>query len=363
MFRIIFNEIMELFKKERFYRLLFVAIALFYFFLILISLSTKNEGTVASLPAPQERVLDDPGPLHQEYGMRVDPDYLKSPAIQFATYSFIGIFMLSFYFGTQDVWRWFQRQDVIPLATDQLRVSWGIAEFVKVTILFFGFGIFINLLLQFLKFSIFKSFGNSSLVLTQAFFLDLAAVFFMAQVIRSKGSRLSDLVGFQFPNVRLSEVWLGIRTYIVILPVFMLILLILVLVANWAKYSPPPHPLVDVFMKERQLSYGMIGFSFFLACFVGPVVEEIFFRGFLYPIIKKYWGMQWAMTITAALFAGVHENIFSFFPIFFLGLVLAYLYEKRQGIVSCVSLHVMHNTAFIVYFFIIKSVLIPQAGL
>jgi len=91
---------------------------------------------------------------------------------------------------------------------------------------------------------------------------------------------------------------------------------------------------------------------------VGPIVEEIFFRGFLYPALRRYWGFVGAMIASSILFAGVHANIFSFFPIFFLGVVLTYLYEKRQSLIPCMALHVFHNTVFIVYFFLIRGALL-----
>ena len=92
-----------------------------------------------------------------------------------------------------------------------------------------------------------------------------------------------------------------------------------------------------------------------LACFLGPIVEEIFFRGFLYPGMRKYIGVSGAMVITATLFAGVHENLFSFIPIFFLGIVLAFIFEKRRSLAACISLHVIHNSAFILYFFLLRG--------
>jgi len=98
-------------------------------------------------------------------------------------------------------------------------------------------------------------------------------------------------------------------------------------------------------------------FSLILACVVGPAIEEVFFRGFFYPALKKYVGTGWAMTLSSALFAGVHENVFSFVPIFLLGFVLCYLYEKRRTVLPCISLHIVHNSVFILYFFLMKNIL------
>jgi membrane protease YdiL (CAAX protease family) len=181
-------------------------------------------------------------------------------------------------------------------------------------------------------------------------------------MVRSSGSQFRDLAGFDLLRFSLKEIWLGVRTYLSILPAFIGLLILLIAAASRFQYEPPPHPLVEVFMKEELFPAWTLGYSLVLACVVGPVVEEIFFRGFFYPALKKYWGAGWAMALTAALFAGVHENLFSFVPIFFLGLVLCYLYEQRKSLTAAISLHIVHNTAFITYFFLMKNVLLESGG-
>jgi len=101
----------------------------------------------------------------------------------------------------------------------------------------------------------------------------------------------------------------------------------------------------------------LIVYSLFLAGVMGPVVEEIFFRGFFYRIIREKWGVLWGMIVTSAAFALIHQNQFAFLPIFILGMALAYLYEKRDNFVAPITLHVVHNCLFLGYFFIAKQII------
>jgi membrane protease YdiL (CAAX protease family) len=156
--------------------------------------------------------------------------------------------------------------------------------------------------------------------------------------------------------------WIGIRAYFSVFPVLLGILFLLVFVASLFAYEPPPHPLAEMLMEKKDLSPWFIGLSLLVACVFGPIVEEIFFRGFFYPALKKYWGAGWASAITAGFFAIVHENLFAFFPIFFLGIVLCHLYEQRRDLAACISLHILHNTVFIAYFFLVKSILSGANG-
>lgn len=135
-------------------------------------------------------------------------------------------------------------------------------------------------------------------------------------------------------------------------------LLVLILLANLFAYEPPPHPLVGIFLEEEKNNPVLVIYSIFLASIVGPFIEEIFFRGFCYPILKYKWGIKWAMLLTALFFALIHQNQFAFLPIFILGLSLAWLYEKRANLVAPITLHLIHNSFFLAYFFVAKKVIL-----
>jgi membrane protease YdiL (CAAX protease family) len=43
-----------------------------------------------------------------------------------------------------------------------------------------------------------------------------------------------------------------------------------------------------------------------IAVTLGPLVEELFFRGFFYPVLARRWGVAWAVFLTALPFALMH---------------------------------------------------------
>jgi membrane protease YdiL (CAAX protease family) len=79
------------------------------------------------------------------------------------------------------------------------------------------------------------------------------------------------------------------------------------------------------------------------AIVVAPVVEEIFFRGFLFAGLRGRYGWQKAAAISAALFSLVHLQPTAAVPIFLLGLVFAFLYERSGSIWPAVLMHVSSN--------------------
>ena len=119
---------------------------------------------------------------------------------------------------------------------------------------------------------------------------------------------------------------------------------------------------MEIFLEEEKRAPVLVLYSLFLAGIVGPIVEEIFFRGFFYPILKQKWGIAWAMVITSSAFAFIHQNQFAFWPIFLLGMALAYLYEKRRNIIAPITLHVVHNSLFLAYFFLAKQIILNSGS-
>jgi membrane protease YdiL (CAAX protease family) len=94
------------------------------------------------------------------------------------------------------------------------------------------------------------------------------------------------------------------------------------------------------------LRKGAEPYLIYLTLFVavlGPVFEEIFFRGFAYPPFRQRFGVRWAMVGVSAIFALFHMNAILFIPIFLLGVFLVTLYEKTGSLVPSITAHICHN--------------------
>lgn len=81
----------------------------------------------------------------------------------------------------------------------------------------------------------------------------------------------------------------------------------------------------------------------FAALIAAPIAEEVIFRGYIYPLVKRYSEGWFAAIFSASLFAAVHMNLMGF-PLFFLiGLAMVFLYEKTGSIWPCVLCHIAFN--------------------
>lgn len=77
--------------------------------------------------------------------------------------------------------------------------------------------------------------------------------------------------------------------------------------------------------------------------FVGPIAEEIFFRGFAYRVLRQRFGRRSGMVLSAMLFAAIHVDPISQVPIFLIGLVMAHLYERTGSLAAPIGLHCANN--------------------
>lgn len=98
-------------------------------------------------------------------------------------------------------------------------------------------------------------------------------------------------------------------------------------------YSPLPHPKLLV------LLYLLVGGV------IGPVAEEIFFRGILYGFFRQ-WGVYTAVALSTLLFVLPHLTGGNLpFTQIVGGVVFAIAYEREQSLLAPITIHCLGNLA------------------
>ncbi len=76
---------------------------------------------------------------------------------------------------------------------------------------------------------------------------------------------------------------------------------------------------------------------------LAPIAEEIFFRGLLFSGLRR-WMRAWpAVLASSAIFAVTHIIPLVMAPIFALGILLAWVVERRRSIVPAIAAHMTFN--------------------
>lgn len=90
---------------------------------------------------------------------------------------------------------------------------------------------------------------------------------------------------------------------------------------------------------------GNLLFSALLTCIVGPIMEEILFRGLICGSLGKTTKIAWIPIFISALVFGIWHGIFvQGVYAFFMGLVTGYAYHKTRDLRWPIIIHVVNNT-------------------
>jgi len=110
--------------------------------------------------------------------------------------------------------------------------------------------------------------------------------------------------------------------------------------------------LVTLFRDAAQRSdYTTVGAVLFSAVVLAPASEELVFRGYVYPVLKRYGGGPASAVFTSALFAVAHANLASLPGLFVLALCLTTAYEASGCLMVPAAMHATFNFANLSYLF------------
>ena len=100
---------------------------------------------------------------------------------------------------------------------------------------------------------------------------------------------------------------------------------------------------VAIFQKEKNVAVLILmGIT---AAVVAPICEEVVFRGYLYPAVKRFAGPWMSGLCTALMFSAAHGSVSALLPLFVFGLALAALYEFTGSIWAPMAAHFLFNAA------------------
>ena len=101
----------------------------------------------------------------------------------------------------------------------------------------------------------------------------------------------------------------------------------------------------DIFASVRHASSWEFGLLLLAGAVVAPIVEEIYFRGFVFRGYLDEKGPMQAYIFSSAIFAAIHMNAPALLPIFAMGLLLSFLYSRTGSIVPGMAAHAFNNAA------------------
>lgn len=185
---------------------------------------------------------------------------------------------------------------------------------------------------------------GSTLLIDGAVILSLLALFF-----RRRWLLVRDLIW--------SRIWpcvqFAIRGYVAFLPVLAFLLLLTTAVLKFLGTEPAPQAVFTIYMAETRTP--VLVWLLALVAVAGPIAEEMFFRGILYGWLRVRIGVMRGLLLSAFLFALLHADPVAFMPIFGLGILFGWVYEKTGSLAAPIVVHVLHNSGMLYVASLIKA--------
>ncbi len=184
--------------------------------------------------------------------------------------------------------------------------------------------------------------ANPSLwIVAPAAVIDVFAIATVISFARGKGRSVSELFGLS-GDTAWQSIRIGLYSYVAIIPWVLALIVLSVMVVRTLHLPVQMEPIQELLFKPGEP--WILAMTFVLACIIGPLAEELFFRGVLYPATRQRMSSGVAMLVNGAVFSLAHTNLIGFLPILLLGCLLANVYERTSSLAGSMAVHIAHNT-------------------
>lgn len=158
--------------------------------------------------------------------------------------------------------------------------------------------------------------------------------------LRQHEASWKDAFGFAEPRLG-RAIFLGALVSILVLPVALSLAGLCERLIRAIGYSPELQQPVKMVMQATSIHQLVVhGLA---AVIFAPVVEELIFRGVLYPAVKQYVSPAAALWGVSILFALTHMNLTALLALTVLGTILTLLYETTRNLVAPIVAHSLFN--------------------
>ena len=143
--------------------------------------------------------------------------------------------------------------------------------------------------------------------------------------------------------------WLRWKSIFWIMPAFVFAMMIVssILFAcgwqTWVQDSLGAKPQEAVSLVRETSDVGLLLAMAVSAIIIAPIAEELIFRGYLYPVVKRFTDRWFASIFSGALFGVIHFNVMGLPTLALMGIILAVIYEKSGSLWAPIGCHAAFN--------------------
>ena len=173
-----------------------------------------------------------------------------------------------------------------------------------------------------------------------AYVIQLAVLFFPLWffLVDKKGATLKDFGFKKIPWVKAVLNTVGIYC------MYIAVALAIGLIVFYSGWDVPGYGAQESYLPLFGEDWIGISVGALFVIFIAPILEEVFFRGFIYRIFIKVWPVWLGSALTAAIFAFMHLQLVNFVPLFIVGLFMNWSYQRTGSLWTSIGFHMLNNT-------------------
>ncbi|NLK50938.1 MAG: CPBP family intramembrane metalloprotease [Syntrophomonadaceae bacterium] len=120
------------------------------------------------------------------------------------------------------------------------------------------------------------------------------------------------------------------------------VLVLSLILARFVSGPVEPQPFVEMLLStQNRLQLAVV---ITVGSILAPISEEIYFRGFFYPFLRKHLGVGVALWGSALIFGALHLDLIRFIPLTLGGYGLAWIYQRTGSLYASIVAHSVWNT-------------------
>ncbi len=170
------------------------------------------------------------------------------------------------------------------------------------------------------------------LLLVSQYVIDFAVVIYLLLLVEGKyHTQFAGAIRWRWPSKGWKLLLLGA------------VMLLLLSMVESLLPMPKDTPFDKLFARPRDAYLLAI-----IAVSLGPLAEELFFRGLFYPVLARRWGVAWAILLTALPFALMHMPQYgnawgALLVVFVVGVVCGTVRAVTKSVAASFLVHVGYN--------------------
>ena len=161
--------------------------------------------------------------------------------------------------------------------------------------------------------------------------------------------------------------WPSWKTIFWIMPAFVFAMMIVAKIlevcgwVTWLQDSLGAKPQEAVTLVKEASDLGLLVAMAVSAIIIAPIAEELIFRGYLYPVVKRFTDRWFASIFSGVLFGVIHFNVMALPMLALMGIILAVIYERSGSLWVPIGCHAAFNATQFVLILIARAYEFPTS--